>query len=228
MKLSTCQKDLTTALTLSSSSSASALKNFEDLLEGNTLPAPQEYANKLSALEPVMAKAVSGLERTIRSRKQLLAQLQSLVNSNQSLIKEEENKLDDLKSKSARVVETKTEINEMLADESMAAPVEESTSAPSAPQAFNSTSLPTQPAEQEEYQPQQFLTDMEAPAYSPISSDSDSDDEKTNTDTQTGEKRSAEEPEQLAKKAKTEPVTPGLEGLDPQVAKFLSSLVGNS
>lgn len=226
VKLSTCQKHLTKALATSTASTSSALKNFDDLLEGNTLPPPQEYAEKLSTLEPIIINATSNLEKTLRARQELLSQLQSLVNSNQALLKEEQQKLDDLKTKTTRVLETKIEINDMLA-EGQDAPTEESAPTPPAPGgAFNNAPAP----EQGEYRPQQFMTDLEAPAYSPISSDSDSDEEGKPT-----KKREAEESESQTKKAKTDESAPatttaptGLEGLDPQVAKFLSSLVGNS
>lgn len=207
------------------------MKSYEELLEGNTLPAPQEYSEKLNILEPMITRASSNLEKTVGARKELLAQLQSLVASNETLLKEEHRTLEGLKAKIAKVLETKIEINDMLAEAGQPN-VEESAPTPPAPGGNfdQDTFMAPGPEVVQEYYPQPFMTDIEAPAYSPISSDSDSDEgpkeEKSTKAVNPGSKDS-EESEPQAKKAKTEGFE--LEGLDPKVAQFLSNLVqGNT
>lgn len=183
-------------------------------------------------MEPVIAKATNNLDKTVRARKELLAQLQSLVASNETLLKEEEKLLEGLKAKTARVLETKIEINDMLDEEAaQSAPVEESTTPP-APPSESFDFMPSAPEQEQEYRPQPFLNDIEAPAYSPISSDSDSDVETTkeNAIKTVNPGSLDDESEPQTKKAKTEAAPPtGLEGLDPRVAQFLSNLVqGNT
>lgn len=245
VKLSKVQKELTAAIVLSTATTTAAIKDYEDLLEGNALPAPQEYANRLNVLEPIVAKASSNLEKTIRARTELLAQLQSLVDSNQTMLKEEQTKLSDLKTKMARVLETKIEINDMLIEEGQ---TQERSTTPPIPTGDgfgnNESSVGAAPSQaREEYNPKPFTaTEMQAPAYSPISSDdSDSDEEpqakkpkvdNPAADSATTETKVSEAPaetEQPAAAGSTSGAAPtGLEGLDPKVAQFLSSLVGSS
>lgn len=225
VKLSKAQRDLTAAATVATGSTATAVKSYGDLIDGDTLPAPQEYSAKLAQLETVVGKAQSDVEKSLRARTELLAQLQSLVESNEAMRGEEQQKLADLKAKMSKVLETKVEINDMLMEEGGGAGGEAET---------KSTTPPAPVEDEDEYRPQPFSSggDVEAPTYSPISSDDEDDDDEPSA-----KKAKVSPPEPAAAPAESTestaladataaPPATGLEGLDPKVAQFLSSLVG--
>lgn len=215
-KLAKIQTQLTQLTSSSSTSFSTANKKYSDLYDANTLPAPKEYAEELNRLEPVISGAMGALTKTIRMRHDLLEQLQSLISSNGTLLAEEEKQLTDMKEKLTQILETKKEIQEMIDEETQAS------------RSTNSVSDPRKMTDS--YEPAPFVADIEAPAYSPISSDSDSDDEPANkavSTEETTEQPSAKKQkiEEENKSEATPMPAPSLEGLDPKVAQFLSNLV---
>jgi regulator of Ty1 transposition protein 103 len=258
VKLASAQKDLTAAVSASTTAKTIATKQYTDLFDGNTLPEPKEYARLLDALSPLIATAVRGVDKSISARRELLAQLQSLVSSNEALLREELKTARDLKEKAERVVETKTEIESMIAEEEGTAalksnqertpPLEPSAAALSflaglnLPQPNAAAPKGGAPGD-EEYRPQPFVqrstappkapANLDAPAYSPLSSDSESDNEEA-APAAADNKRSSDEvsangtaePEQKKTKMEgdeTETPAPAEEEYAPAAASTLAS-----
>ncbi|KAF5114831.1 hypothetical protein DV452_003181 [Geotrichum candidum] len=256
VKLVSAQNNLSAAVSASTSAKATATKQYTDLFDSNTLPEPKEYARLLDALNPLIATAVRGVEKSISARRDLLTQLQSLVSSNEALLREEQKTVRDLKEKAERVAETKTEIESMIAEEEGTAtseskqertpPLEPSAAALSFLAGLNlpqpTAAAPTAGApEDEEYRPQPFVqrsaapptapANLDAPAYSPLSSDSESDNEEA-APAAVDNKRSSDEvsandiaePEQKkTKKEDTETETPA-----PAEEEYVPAAAGTS
>lgn len=190
------------------------IKEYSELFDTEALPAPPAYAKKLASLSTNLESATMATKKSITTRKDVLSHLKALVETNETALKEEETLLSELDEKLNHTKATKTEIEGMLVGSEAEAPTESTT-----PPAAREPSPPTPPApepeplspvQQEQYSP---IDNADAPAYSPLSSD----DEDTS--------------ERQTKKQKTEEKPGngnGVEGLDPAVAQFLSSVSGGS
>lgn len=255
VKLVSAQRELTIAVSVSTAATTTATKQYTDLFDGNTLPEPKEYARLLDALSPLIATAERDVDKSIAARRQLLTQLQSLTSSNEALLHEEQRTLRDLKEKTERVAETKTEIEGMIAEEECTTNSESNQTrtpplGPSAaalsflaglnlPQPTAAASTVVAP-EDEEYLPQPFIqqqtadlesaANLEAPAYSPLSSDSESENEEAvaaiSENKRSSDDVSANETEPEQKKAKRK--NPETEADVPAEKEYTPVSTGNA
>lgn len=188
-------------------------KEYSDLFDTEALPAPPAYAKKLASLLTNLEMATASTKKVIATRKDVLSHLKTLIETNEAALKNEDSFLSELDEKLKHTKETKTEVEGMLVGSE--ADVEAESTTPPAPEPSPPTPPapepePLSPVQQEQYSP---VDNTEAPAYSPLSSDDED----------------ASKPQ--AKKQKTEEKAEngnGVEGLDPAVAQFLSTISGGS
>lgn len=191
------------------------IKEYSELFDTEALPAPPAYAKKLSSLLTNLESATTSTQKSIATRKDVLSHLKSLVETNEASLKKEESLLSDLDEKLKHTKETKTEVEGMLVGSEAEATAPEPSATPPAPEPSPPTPPapepePLSPVQQEQYSP---VDNSEAPAYSPLSSDDEDTSER-----QTKKQKTDDKPENGN----------GVEGLDPAVAQFLSSVSGGS
>lgn len=115
-KLSTMYNIMTSSITLSESSLKTANRDYESIVNSDTLPPPKEYAQKLAQLDPRLTTAQINLTKRITSRRDLIEQLKSLANSSEELLHEDEMALKDLETKKENVSNLREELDGMLVD----------------------------------------------------------------------------------------------------------------
>lgn len=191
------------------------IKEYSSLFDTEVLPAPPAYARKLSSLLTNLESATTSTKKSIETRTDVLSHLKTLVESNEAALKKEEALLSELDEKLKHTKETKTEVEGMLVGSEADSAVPETSTTPPAPEPSPPTPSapepePLSPVRQEQYSP---VDNVEAPAYSPLSSDDEDISER-----QTKKQKTEEKPENGN----------GVEGLDPAVAQFLSSVSGGS
>ncbi|ANB16012.1 Rtt103p [Sugiyamaella lignohabitans] len=192
-----------------------ALNDYSNIFDGETLPAPPVYNSQLSLLITKLNSAEASLNSLLTTRRGLVNELRRLLETNERNLKNTESQLKDLVEKNKHASETKQELAEILVGSTEE---QESTTPADSPSAPNVEEL-TPPATESFTPPavsyDDAIDDSVAPAYSPNSSDEEDEDDD----------------EPSAKKQKTaienEPaptIGTDLEGLDPEVAAFLSNL----
>ncbi|ODQ64293.1 DUF618-domain-containing protein [Nadsonia fulvescens var. elongata DSM 6958] len=224
---------------------ASSTSEYTNLVESDALPAPEVYSAKLAVIINSLTKASDIALEAKQERLSFINKLEGLLNTAKSALKSDEDSLKQIMEKKNEAIELKKELDGDID------PTERVTSAdltqPKAQDDNNSTQY-------DESVPQyDNVSSPEAPAYSPLSSDNeDNEPESTISISQPSEPivvaasetepvptpdsvaTSTEVEDPVIKKRKLDEASPvgpdpanivGLEGLDPAVANFLSSLV---
>lgn len=190
----------------------SIVEEYTSVMESDALPAPPEYFAKLNQLYDKLKAASTATYNCIDLRKQLEKELQALMEDNKNQLSKLEGQHVELSTRTKHVGDTRAEVQQMVV--SSEPPTESATELVSDTVAAKEEHEP-QPisaGEELEYSP---LDDNVVPEYSPLSSDEESEAPPKKQKTKNTEDVSGIDPVSA---------TSQVEGLDPAVAQFLSSM----
>lgn len=216
-----------------------AVKEYTNLFESESLPAPPAYSKSLASLLSTLESTMESTKKSVGTRKEILSHLKTLVETNESKLENEQTRITDLENKISHTKETKTEVDSMLVSDQAPEDNEEAEMAdaptpPAPPQEeekvedgessynndLNSLPMKHTMSNDEEYSP--VADNIEAPAYSPLSSD-DEGAERPSKKSKSSESVT-EQPSNENSDSTGNGSGGGLEGLDPAVAQLLSTL----
>ncbi|KAI0515357.1 RNA polymerase II-binding domain-containing protein [Xylaria bambusicola] len=93
----------------------SANKDYDGLMApGSTVPSAPVYAARLSGLLKTLAQAEGAVEQSVKARRELVNQLQKLLDANRNALIEDENELENVMQKRLKVEDKKEEIEKAI------------------------------------------------------------------------------------------------------------------
>lgn len=173
-----------------------SIKDYDDLLQADNLPAPPIYAKRLADLLTAIQQSSFALKTQIKTRQDYERALKKLLQESETQSKEENDLLNAVAAKEQEAAEVKQEVESMLVSD-LQQDDDAEIKAPS-PE-------PLSDNEEDSYVPQELDTSA-VPSYSPGSSDEE------------------DEAQPVIKKSKVGHSSDSIPGLDPAVANLLSSL----
>ncbi|KAI1811354.1 DUF618-domain-containing protein [Poronia punctata] len=113
--LATPQHNVSKSLLSSKSAVKTANADYGDLMgPGSTVPSAPVYAARLSGLLKSLAQAEGAVEQCVKARRELVNQLQKLLDTNRSALLDEENELETIMQRKAKVEDKKTEVERAI------------------------------------------------------------------------------------------------------------------
>ncbi|CAN6651835.1 regulator of Ty1 transposition protein 103 [Trichomonascus vanleenenianus] len=243
------QKQLNDTDILTTKLQANAVKEYKDLFDTDMLPAPPEYSRKLYGLKQSLSSSILSLGKTIELRRQFVEQLQKLIDTNKARIASDEKLLADFGEKLKHATETKKEIDQMLVEDTLPEQQQESTIPPMASPIEKELEPTKDEEEHEEYvpsvvsslpgfgtsllsgpaAPSAVIDDDATPEYAALSSDEEDDSGEPNAKKQKTEEKPIEvKSHEQQGQSQPDAASLKVEGLDPAVAQFLSSMINKS
>ncbi|KAK5627278.1 hypothetical protein RRF57_002993 [Xylaria bambusicola] len=93
----------------------SANKDYDGLMApGSTVPSAPVYAARLSGLLKTLAQAEGAVEQSVKARRELVNQLQKLLDANRNALIEDENELENVMQKRLKVEDKKEEVERAI------------------------------------------------------------------------------------------------------------------
>lgn len=94
---------------------SSANQDFENLLGPSaTIPSAPVYAARLSGLLKTLAQAEGAVEQCVNARRELVRELEKILDANKTALAADEGQLDAFENKKAKVEDTKNEVERAI------------------------------------------------------------------------------------------------------------------
>ncbi|KAF3911885.1 hypothetical protein AA313_de0210172 [Arthrobotrys entomopaga] len=113
-RLSTAQSKLNNQLTHSTIAFGSASDEYKKYMEAEAIPPPAVYVARLSQLIKTLDIAHAAVSDALTSRKELIKNLESLLETNKTALAGEEGQLKEVEDKKARTEDVKKDVENML------------------------------------------------------------------------------------------------------------------
>lgn len=233
-RLSTLQKQVNNLADPASRLYRESQNLYRGLFESETLPTPPVYAARLSALAKKLTFSINTAKSKIQAKKDLCDELRKLLNETEVSIAVDETQLTDLQAKISHTHTTQAEVKEILVEEIKRQEVPEN-EAPS--EIAESDEIPTYDAQSSDEDPERDtkkrrVETSRVPEDPRLSIEKDITHRGTTPqiEVQTGQDEEYDptvgmtNPSQSQSQPLSDHVK-AIEGLDPSVAAFLTSLV---
>jgi regulator of Ty1 transposition protein 103 len=113
--LATPQQNVSKLLSTTKSVVKTADTDYHNLMgPGSTVPSAPVYAARLSGLMKTLAQAESAVEQCVKARRELVNQLQILLDTNRNALIADENELENIMQKKIKAEEKKTEVERAI------------------------------------------------------------------------------------------------------------------
>ncbi|KAI3318207.1 DUF618-domain-containing protein [Xylariaceae sp. AK1471] len=113
--LATPQQNVSKLLLSTKTAVKSANTDYDKLMgSGNTVPSAPVYAARLSGLLKTLAQAEGAVEQCVKARRELVGELQKLLDTNRNSLIADEDELENVMQKKIKVEEKKIEVENAL------------------------------------------------------------------------------------------------------------------
>jgi regulator of Ty1 transposition protein 103 len=113
--LATPQQNVSKLLLSTKTAVKSANTDYDKLMgSGNTVPSAPVYAARLSGLLKTLAQAEGAVEQCVKARRELVSELQKLLDTNRNALIADEDELENVMQKKIKVEEKKTDVENAL------------------------------------------------------------------------------------------------------------------
>ncbi|KAK9457004.1 RNA polymerase II-binding domain-containing protein [Dipodascopsis uninucleata] len=218
-KLATAHQDMTTKANSASSGISTSSKLYSEIVHAEALPAPMEYASQLERLLTSLNSAIKASNDAIKARSTFINQLESIVVANKAALEGEMNQHNDLVQKQNRVLELQQDVNQMILgrnpDESDGNEMDGDNNISSG----SKVSVRNNDDNEDD--------SIQVPTYAPMSPDEDNDISIDRMTSKINDNDSNDNSMNNSSTVIQSSIETGasMQGLDPMVAQFLSSLV---
>lgn len=206
-------QQLSSRITTSTVATSSSTRMFNDLFDAEMLPEPATYSIELDKVMGGLETAAKAAAEVVEKRKEYVNQLQEVLKLNTAALESEIKMQTEIHERVERVRDTKEQVEEMI----LAAKEEEANA-----DAFSAVDAAMEMDE--------AIVDTVDPVYRPLDEDTSEPENKAEAVDATEfkvEKSNGHDTVQTDDEDLHGSTTAGLEGLDPAVAQFLTTLVTN-